>query len=207
MRNGTENIDRYIIKFYYKNMNKHLCLIIGFLIINGMAFSDGIKGPTPPIPPTPPIKPVVPGASNNTSYPKFPTLPSIQNNNQEKEVTELKNYELIINRALLEGDSKRNVSNTIKKIQYILYSNRNITLKIDFTTNLQYIYYLKNQGSKIEISPGINREVYDTVIQAGKEFLLDQYISEINISGDEILSITIIDKNKVIVIMDFKKNG
>jgi hypothetical protein len=183
-------------------------LIIFSIFINVTISSDEIKQPIQPQNPVPPTQPIVPGASNNTGYPKFPPLPSfpsIQNNNQNKDIVEIENYELIISSAFPNGDTSRNVSSTIKKAQYIFYSNNDITLKLDFINDLQYVYYLKNSKGKMETSPGIYREIYDTLVQVGKNLLLDQYSSEIYKQGEEIKSITIIGNDKVIVTINVTK--
>ncbi|MDR1971656.1 MAG: hypothetical protein LBQ46_07020 [Treponema sp.] len=172
--------------------------------ISGIAFSDDITQPAQPKAPEPPARPVVPGAAESGGYPRFPPLPPLPSNNDNRpnEVIEIANYELLVSAAFPQGDTRRNVSNTIEKAQYILYSNNNITLKLSFVNNLQYIYYLENPRSKTELGPGIYRELYDTLVQAGRELLLDRYISEVYKNGEAISSITIIGNNKVIITMN-----
>ncbi|MDR2020154.1 MAG: hypothetical protein LBQ14_05235 [Treponema sp.] len=86
---------------------------------------DEIDQPTPPKPPVLPVIPIVPGAPEKIEYQKIPTAPSfslIQNNQDNREVIEIENYELTVSKAFPGGDTRRNVSGTIKRMQYTLYS-------------------------------------------------------------------------------------
>jgi hypothetical protein len=182
--------------------------IIIILFLNYSCFADDIKKPIPPKPPIEPVKPVVPGAAENSNYPRFPALPIIPNrNNQDNEpVREIDKYELNISEAFPNGDTKRNVANTINNAYYTLYSNGNILIKLKFqNNNLEYSYHLRNQRSKMEISSGIFRQIYDIIIQVGKEFLLEQYSGELYNNEQSITSLSIFENNKIVVILNFTK--
>ncbi|MDR2021013.1 MAG: hypothetical protein LBQ14_09640 [Treponema sp.] len=87
-------------------------------------------------------------------------------------------------------------------MRYILYSNKNITLELEFINNMRYTYHLSGARSRTETAPGNYREIYDTLVQAGRELLLGQYTSEVYKQGEELRSITIIGNNRVIIVMD-----
>ncbi|WP_461255901.1 hypothetical protein [Treponema sp. R80B11-R83G3] len=189
-------------------MKKVVYCFIFFLIVNNLCFSQDIKQPTPP---TEPSKPTVNGAPENiSSYPRFPSSPKLpsfpnKNNQNNGSVREIEKYELIVSEAFPQGNTKRNVANTIKKAQYTFYSNNTIQIKLDFTDGLQYIYHLRNNRSKTEIQPGIFREIYETIVQAGGKFLLDQCLSELYRNENNITSLTVIGNNKVAVVLNFSK--
>jgi len=86
-----------------------------------------------------------------------------------------------------------------------LFSNRTVDIKLIFTNNLEYIYHLRNPRSKIEIRTGVFRETYETVVQAGKEFLLEQYLSELSYDNNTVISLNLIGNNKIVVILNFTK--
>ncbi|MDR2941751.1 MAG: hypothetical protein LBV17_04070 [Treponema sp.] len=184
---------------------------IFLLTVNNLCFAQDKKQPTPPTPPTEPNKPTVPGTpENTTSYPVFPSLPqrpsfSNTNNQNNGPVREIEKYELIVSEAFPQGNTRQNAANTIKKAQYIYYSNNTIQIKLDFTNGLQYVYHLRNSRSKVEMQHGIFRETYETIIQAGKEFLLEQYLSELYRNEHNITSLTVIGNNKVVVVLNFNK--
>jgi hypothetical protein len=192
-------------------MKRKVYYFIFLLFIINLCFAQDIKQPTPPKPPTEPNLPTVPGASENTpSYPRFPSLPKFPffpniNNQNNGPVREIEKYELIVSGAFPQGDTKQNVANTIKNAQYILFSNNTIQIKLDFTNGLQYIYHLRNNRSKTEIQPGIFREIYEIIIQNGKQFLLEQYSGELYRNENSITSLTIIGNDKVIVTLNFSK--
>ena len=184
--------------------------IIFSLLIIGNVFpqdKDKNKPPTPPKPAVEPAKPVVPGAQTPSLFPNLPGLPAIPNDNNQTDgkVTVVERYNLTVSGAFPNGNTANNVANTIKNAEYILFSNRTIDIKLFFTNGLEYIYHLRNPRSKIEIRTGVFRENYETVVQAGKEFLLEQYISELSYDNNSIISLTLIGNNKIIVIMNFTK--
>jgi hypothetical protein len=177
------------------------------MLLNNICLADDIRRPIPPTPPTEPVKPNVPGASETPTFPRFPSLPVLPNGNTQNNgrVREIEKYELIVSEAFPGGDSHRNVANTINYSEYILYSNNTISLKLNFYNNSQYIYHLRNKRSKTEIRPGVYREIYDTTVQVGKEFLLEEYISELLYNENSVVSINIFGNNKIIVTMNFMK--
>ena len=192
-------------------MNKPLIIIFLFFTA-WQVFADDIKQPAPPKPPTAPAKPVVPGAAESIPYPRFPSFPSVpvpKNNNQtsgaEKEKEEVEKYDLNVSGAFPNGDTRRNVANTINNAQYILYSDGTIALKMSFTDGAEYIYHLRNSRSKIEISADVFRETFETVVQVGKEFLMEQYTGELCYNSDTIISFNLIGGNKVVVLLTFTR--
>ena len=186
-------------------MNK-ISIIIFLLLTAGQGFADDIKQPTPPKPPTTPVKPVVPGAAESTAYPRFPSFPRFPNNNQANGTKEeVEKYDLTVSGAFPNGDTRRNVANTIKNAQYILYSDGTIALKMSFTDGAEYIYHLGNPRSKIEISAGVFRETFDTVVQVGREFLLERYSGELFYNSNTVTSFNLIGGNKVVVLLNLAK--
>ena len=183
--------------------------IVFSLIIIGNVFSqdkDKHKPPAPPQPPVEPAKPVVPGAQAPSLFPALPSLPAIPNNNQTNgQVTVVERYNLTVSEAFPNGNTGNNVANTIKNAEYILFSNRTIDINLFFNNGLVYIYHLKNPRSKIEIRTGVFRETYETIVQAGREFLLEQYLSELSYDNNTIISLNLFGNNKIIVILNFSK--
>jgi hypothetical protein len=183
------------------------------MLLNNICSADDIKQPASPTPPSEPVKPNVPGASETSAFPKFPGLPALpsfpvlpnENTQNNERVREIEKYELIFSEAFPGGDTHKNVANTISYSEYTLYSNNTISLKLNFNNNLQYVYHLTNKHSKTEIRPGIYREIYDTTVQVGKEFLLEQYVSELFYNETSAISINIFGNNKIIVTMNFMK--
>jgi len=186
-------------------MNKVIIAVLLFCTA-WPGFADDIKQPTPPKPPTEPVKPSVPGTAKSAEYPRFPSLPGFPNNNQTNvHVQEIEKYDLNVSGAFPNGDTKRNVANTIKNAQYILYSNGTIVLKMFFINGSEYIYHLRNSRAKIEISAGVFRETFETIVQVGKEFLLEQYLSELCYDSNTITSLNLIGGNRVIVFLSFTR--
>ena len=187
-------------------MNKTLIIIFLFFTA-WQVFADDKKQPTPPKPPAAPAKPVVPGAAESTTYPRFPSFPSLPNNNNQTNgpKKEVEKYDLNVSGAFPNGDTRRNVANTINNAQYILYSDGTIALKMSFTNSTEYIYHLRNSRSKIEISAGVFRETFETIVQVGKEFLLEQYLSELCYDSNTITSLNLIGGNRVIVFLSFTR--
>jgi hypothetical protein len=184
-------------------------IILSSFII-GYVFSqdkDKNKPPAPPKPPVEPTKPIVPGAQEKPVFPRLPSLPAIPNINEQTDgkVTVVERYNLTVSGAFPNGNTANNAANTIKNAEYILFSNRTIDIKLIFTNNLEYIYHLRNPRAKIEIRTGVFRENYETVVQAGKEFLLEQYISELSYDNNTVISLTLIGNNKIVVILNFTK--
>jgi len=191
-------------------MKKIIFIIIFSFIIIGIVFSQDNnknKQPVPPKPPVEPTKPVVPGAQEIPLYPRFPSLPSFPNGNNQINgpVSEIERYNLTVTEAFPNGNTGNNVANTIKNTEYILYSNRTITIKLLFNDGSEYIYHLRNPRSKIEIRKGVFRETYETVVQVGKELLLEQYFSELSYDSNTITSLVLIGNNRVFVILNFQK--
>jgi hypothetical protein len=185
-------------------------IFIILLFTNYLCIADDIKRPMPPKPPTEPVKPIVPGATENSGYPRFPSLPSLpaipnRNNQNNEQVREIDKYELSVSEAFPNGDTRRNVANTIDNAHYILYSNGNILLKLNFKNGLEYSYHLRNPRQKMETSSGIFRKTYDIIIGIGKELLLEQYIGELYNNEESITSVSIFGNNKIIVILKFIK--
>ena len=185
-------------------MNK---VIIFLFFTAGLVFADDIKQPVPPTPPAEPVKPVVPGANESAGYPRFPLIPKFPNKNSQTDgpVQEIEKYDLNVSEAFLNGDTRKNAANTINNAQYILYSNGTIVLKMLFINGTEYIYHLRNPISKIEIGAGVFRETFETVVQVGKEFLLEQYLSELCYDSNTITSLNLIGGNKVIVLLNFSR--
>jgi hypothetical protein len=177
------------------------------MLLNNIYAADDIKQPKPP---ADPAEPNVPGASEIPTFPRFPVLPSFPvspngNTQNNGHVREIEKYELIVSEAFPGGDTHKNAANTINHSEYILYSDNTISLELNFKNNLQYIYHLGNKRSKIEIRPGVYREIYDTTVQVGKELLLEQYFSELFYNETGVVSINIFGNNKIIVTMNFAK--
>jgi hypothetical protein len=188
---------------------KEMTLII-LLFTNYLCIADDIKQPTPPKPPTEPVKPIVPGATENADYPKFPSLPSLpvipsRNNRNNEQIREIDKYELNVSEAFPNGDTRKNVANTIDNAHYILYSNGNILLKLNFKNGLEYFYHLRNPRQKMETSSGVFRKTYDITVGVGKEFLLEQYTGELYNNNESITSVSIFGDNKIIVLLKFMK--
>jgi hypothetical protein len=190
-------------------MKTAFCLFVAALALNTVCFGEETNKPVPPLPPAEPVRPVVPGAPENTGYPKFPGFPAPPGGNSQNDgpVREIEKYGLTVTGAFPGGDPQKNAAGTISYSEYILYSNNTAALKINFNNNLRYIYHLRNSRSKTEIRPGVYREIYNTIIQAGNEFLLEQYISELYYDGQSITSMSIFGDNKVVVTMNFTKNN
>ena len=190
-------------------MNK--TLIIFLLFTACQVFAQDKKQPASPTPPTAPEKPVVPGADESPTYPKFmsfPNVPAPNNNNQTnrpEEKKEVEKYDLNVLGAFPNGDTRRNVANTINNAQYILYSDGTIALKMSFTNGAEYIYHLRNSRSKIEISAGVFRETFETVVQVGNDFLLERYSGELSYTGSTITSFNLIGGNKVVVLLNLAR--
>jgi len=191
-------------------MKKAAYSLLFLLIVNSLCFTQDRKQPTPPKPPAAPSKPTVPGApASAPSYPRLPPFPSFPNTNNQDDgpVREIEKYDLIVSEAFPQGNTRQNVANTIKNAQYILFSNNTIQIKLAFNNGLQYIYHLRNNRTKTEVQPGIFREVYETLIQSGNEFLLEQYSSELYRNENNITSLTVIKNNKVDVVLNFKRSA
>jgi hypothetical protein len=133
-------------------------------------------------------------------------MPNSPNRNgQNQQVYELERYDLIVSGAFPNGDTGNNIAGTITGAQYIQYSNNTKELRLVFNNNLPYVYHLSNPRSKIETSAGVFRETYTTEVQAGKDFLFGQYFSELYYKNDTITSISIIERNRVIALLNFSK--
>jgi hypothetical protein len=183
-------------------------ILFSFIIVNVFPQDkDKNKPPVPPKSPVEPTKPVVSGAQEKPVFPQLPSLPAIPNNNNQTDgkVTVVERYNLTVSGAFPNGNTANNAASTIKNAEYILFSNKTIDIKLIFTNNLEYIYHLRNPRSKIEIRTGVFRETYETVVQAGKEFLLEQYLSELSYDNNTVISLTLIGNNKIVVILNFTK--
>jgi hypothetical protein len=189
-------------------MKKILFTIILSSIIIGVVFpQDKVKPPTPPKPPTEPTKPVVPGSQEVPLTPRLPSLPSFPNRNNQINgpISEVEKYNLTVSGAFPNGNMGNNVASTIKNAEYTLYSNKTIKIKLLFNNGSEYIYHLRNPISKIEIRTGVFRETFETIVQVGNEFLLEQYVSEITYDNNTIMSLNLIGNNKIIVILNISK--
>ena len=191
-------------------MNKVFIVIILFFNA-GFGFAQEIRQPEAPRLPTAPIQQTVPSATENIGYPNFPsfpTIPSFPSNNQTNEpVQEIERYDLNISGAFPNGNTRNNVANTIDNAQYVLYSNRTVVLKLFFRNGSEYIYHLRNPRAIIEISTGVFRETYDTIVQVGREFLLEQYSGELCYDNNTIISFSLIGSNRVIVLLNFLRKN
>ena len=177
--------------------------------------------------PLPPLDPVFPGGTGTDvpgvplppsgpmdffSFPQLPSFPLPPGSNTAAPadasgpVREIERLDLTVTEAFPNGDTRRNTANTISGARYILYSNASIALELDFIDSLRYVYHLNNPGSRVEIGPGIYRVTYDTTIQAGSEFLLGQYTSELFSNANHVISVNIIGNNAIIVILNFSVN-
>jgi hypothetical protein len=187
-------------------------VIFSFFII-GIVFpqdKNQSKSPAPPKPPATPAKPVVPGAQENNgflSFPRFQNPPSFPNRNNKEngDVSEVERYDLIVSGAFPNGNTGNNIANTINHAEYILYSNRTVVIKLLFNNDSEYIYRLSNPRSKIEIRTGVFRETFETLVQVGKEILLEQYLSELSYNANTITSLVLIGNNRVILILNFSR--
>ena len=192
---------------------KIIFLFIFLIRLNVICPAGETKQPSPPEPPAAPAKPVVPGAAENApAYPSFPGLPPLpafphNNSQRDRPVKVIEKYELLISEALPGGDPLKNAAHTISYSEYILYSNDTISISIDFRNNSRYIYRLRNGRSKMEIRPGVYRTMYDTVIQAGESLLLEQYTSELYYNDDSIISISVFEKNKIVVTINVARKS
>jgi hypothetical protein len=194
-------------------MKKTIIIIILSFIIIGIVFPQDTnqpKTPAPPAPTTAPTNPVVPGAPGNNEFslfPRFPSLPNFPNTNNQTNgtVSEVERYNLTVSGAFPNGNTGNNVANTINNAEYILYSNRTIAIKLSFNNGSEYIYHLRNPRSKIEIKTGVFRETFETIVQVGKEFLLEQYLSELSYDNNTITSLVLIGNNRVIVILNISR--
>ncbi|MDR2479119.1 MAG: hypothetical protein LBD48_07390 [Treponema sp.] len=194
-------------------MKRIIFLFIFVLLLSVICPAGETKQLVPPKPPAEPAKPAVPGAAEHApAYPKFPglpPLPSFPHNNSQRNrpVKVIEKYELFISEASPGGDPLKNAANTISYAEYVLYSNNTISIRIDFKNNSRYIYHLRNNRSKMEIRPGVYREMYDTVIQAGEELLLESYISELCYNDNGIISINVFEKNKIVVTINVTRKS
>ena len=191
----------------------HRGVILIFLCFSAwLGFADEARKPTPPTPPggpTGPAKPVVPGATGNTSYPRLPVFPRPPDNgNRSNEtVREVEKYDLAISGAFPSGNMRNNVANTIRSAHYTLYSNRTAQIKLVFQNGSEYIYHLRNPRSKVEIGPGSFRETVDAVVQAGREFLLEQYLGELYYNDNTVTSFSLMGDGRVVVTLIFSKKA
>jgi hypothetical protein len=199
-------LTEYKIKEYTFRMKK-IIMVICFVFIAELIFADDIKQPTGPKAPVGPARPVVSGNSENTGFPKLPPFPAPPDvgNQSNEQVREIEKYNLVVSQVLPNGDTRNNVANTINNAQYILYSDRTMTLKLFFKNGSEYIYYLKNPRSKIEISAGVFRETFDVLVQVDRKFLLEQYIGELSYNDNTVTSLSLIGNNKVITVLRFSK--
>jgi len=189
-------------------MNKIFIVIILFFIA-GFVFTQDIRQPAAPTLPTAPVQPTVPDAAGNTGYQNFPSFPSFPNINNQTTgpVQEIEKYDLNILGAFPNGNTRNNVASTIDNAQYILYSNRTAALKLFFRNGSEYTYHLRNPRARIEISTGVFRETYDTVVQAGREFLLEQYTCELCYDNNTLISFNLIGSNRVIVLLNLSRKN
>ena len=183
-------------------MRKTTAVIIFFLC--GLIFADDIEQPVVPSLPTEPTRPVVPGAPERIEFPAFPNFPD-RDTQPSGPVYEVEKYNLNISGAYPNGNTRNNVANTINSAQYILYSNRTVQIKLSFTNGTDYIYHLRNPRTKLETSTGVFRETFDTVVQVGREFLLEQYSGELYSNNETVTSFNLIGSNRVIVQLIFSK--
>jgi len=186
-----------------------IAIFLVFAVARGFADEKKPASPSLPKPPTEPVKPVVPGAVEKIKYPRFPSPPRFPNsaNQSNGPVQEIEKYDLIISGAFPNGDSKNNVADTIRNAHYILYSNRTVAVKLFFKDGAEYVYHLRNPRSKIQISAEVFRETFDTTVQVGKEFLLEQYLSELYYDNNSVTSLNLIGANRIIVLLIFSKKA
>jgi hypothetical protein len=185
-------------------MKKIIIAIILFSFFIGIVFPQNTnKRPAPPKPPT---SPVVPGAQKESPlFPDFPRIPDFPNNQSNETVREVERYNLTVSGAFPNGNTGNNTANTINNAEYILYSNRNIAIKLLFNNGSEYIYHLRNPGSKIEVRAGVFRETFETIVQVDKKFLFEKYLSELSYDNNTVTSLILIENNRVIVLLNFSK--
>ena len=168
--------------------------------------------------PRPPVAPVTPGGAVQppalgpgttvlpvSPPPPPPPSPSGANNQTpgQGQVRETHRYNLTVLGAFPNGDTRNNVASTISSALYVAYSNRTMELRLSFVTGVNYVYYLRNPRSRIETSTGTFRETFDVMIQAGNEFLFDYYSGELFYTDSTVISFSLIQNNRVIVLLNF----
>ena len=158
-------------------MKKILLFAVLALFVNKLCISDEIRQPREPRAPLEPRVPENTDAADFPGLPAFPPLPPVFNrpdqNTGSAGVRELERRVLRVSEAFPNGDTRRNLANTIHNAQYVLYSDESISLELNFTSGAQYMYHLSNPRGKTEVNPGVFRITYDTIVQAGREFLLE----------------------------------
>ena len=186
-------------------LKKAILSIVFVLFVNSLCMTDEIKQPTEPIAP---VEPTVPGKTDAFMFPRVPVMPSVPlppgGTAQNKEpIREIERYGLTVSEAYPNGNTRRNVADTISGAQYVLYSNDAVTLILNFKNGPQYLYHLSSPRSKMEVSPGVFRTTYSTVVQVGKEFLLERYTSELFSDANSVTSVNISGNNRTVVILRF----
>ena len=197
-------------------MNKNIICIVLSCLILGTGFAQDTSQPRFPTPPRQPTDPVVSGALDDDDFSLFPSFtrpPSLprpptfpnRDNQPNRNVREIERYNLTILGAFPNGDTRNNVANTINNAEFILYSNRTKAIRLSFNNGLEYIYHLSNPRSRVEIRAGVFREIFDTTVQVGREFLLEQYLSELTYDDNSIISLSLIGNNRILVILHFSR--
>ena len=188
---------------------KNLFLIVFLFLIYGFGFADDGRqpeAPTPPTPPASPAQPVVPGSANSSpGLPQSFFVTPEGSGQSGGSVREVERYELNITGAYPNGNTGNNVASTIRNAEYVLYSNRTMTIKLVFTNGTEYNYHLRNARSRVETRAGVFRETFDTTVQVGREFLLEQYMSELTYNSNSIISMSLMGNNRVIVLLNFSR--
>ena len=115
--------------------------------------------------PKDPSEPVVPGFTDAIGFSRLPELPSLpvlpyKTTQKNEPVRVIIKYGLKISEAHPNGDTRRNIANTIKNAQYILYSNETVAIILDFSDGAKYTYHLSSPKQKTEVSPGVFRVNY-----------------------------------------------
>ena len=192
-------------------MKRIICLAVLFLTAMAGFAEDPPKSKGPAAP-KPPAKPVVQSANENAGYPKFPpppVLPERPNGENQDSGPErvIEKYDLNISGAYPNGNTRNNVAKTITNAQYTLRSNKTAVIKLSFNNGLEYTYHLRNPRAKIEISAGVFRETFDTLVQAGSRYLLEQYTSELCYDGNSITSFNLIGGDKTLVFINFSRKN
>jgi hypothetical protein len=171
--------------------------------------ADETKQPLSPKKPQEPANPLTPTAGGPApllGIPAAPVFPG-RNNSGGEAVQETEKYDLAVSGAFINGDTRRNAAHTIHLAQCVRYSDSSISLKLYFKNGLEYTYHLQNPRSRTGTAPGVYREIYDTTIQADREFLHDRYISELYSNDTSIISVTIIGSGKAVVVLNFQKQA
>jgi len=209
--------------FFASKILLFLAFLFAIVFNTANLFGQGWLDPLPPLDPVPeidggtdnvPLLPPPPSLPMNfINRPELPVFPSTPGSNTGQGSTnqntgpmrEILRYELTVTGAFPNGDMTRNTASSITGAWYILYSDSSIALNLVFAEGLLYIYHFTNPGSRMEINPGVFRQSYNTIIQAGVQFLPGEYRSELYHNGENLVSANIMGNNSVIVLLNMER--